>query len=327
MVISCYALLIGYGIDLLLGDPHSLPHPVVWIGKLVSACERCLRRVFPHTRQGELAAGVALVAIVLLVSAGVPFVLLALCGRISVWLRLAVESVMCWQILATKSLKTESMRVYTALKKGDTEGARHAVSMIVGRDTARLDDTGITKAAVETVAENTSDGVIAPMLYCALGGAWLGFLYKAINTMDSMVGYQNETYRYFGRAAARLDDVANWLPARISALLLILAAPLCRLSPAGAWRIWRRDRRKHASPNSAQTEAACAGALGVALAGDAWYGGVLHHKQTIGDARRAVEYADIPRTCRLMYVASFVALVLCLACKAAVIYALGGSLC
>ena len=320
---SLAALPIGFCIDAIVGDPHTIPHPVVFIGRLISRCEKILRRIFPKTPGGEIAGGVVLVIAVLLVSAGIPFALLYLAGGVSPWLRMALESVMFWQILAAKSLKTESMRVYDALKSGDTERARHEVSMIVGRDTAALDETGITKAAVETVAENTSDGVIAPMLYCAIGGAWLGFLYKAINTMDSMVGYKNDKYLYFGRCAAKLDDAANYLPSRLSALLMIFSGVLLRDDARNAWKIWRRDRRRHASPNSAQTESVCAGALRIRLAGDAWYHGVLHKKEFIGDDLRPVEVEDIRRANRLMYTAAIVSLLLFSFLKAAVFAAFG----
>lgn len=327
MVTSYCALPLGFLIDLLLGDPRALPHPVVLIGRVIAAGERLLRAAAPKTPRGEYLAGAVLAALVPALSWGVTYALLALCGGISVWLRFAAETLLCWQILAARSLKTESMKVFRALTAGDLEGARRAVSMIVGRDTARLDEAGITRAAVETVAENASDGVIAPMLFCALGGAPLGMLYKAINTLDSMVGYKNERYLYFGRVAARLDDAASYIPSRLAALLMVAASPLCGFSARGAWRIWRRDRRNHASPNSAQTESACAGALGVRLAGDAWYGGVPCRKPTIGDALRAVEPRDIARTCHLMYAASMLSLAVLLACKAAVILLLGGSVC
>lgn len=323
-MISLAALLIGFVVDFFIGDPYSIPHPVVFIGKLISACEKLLRKLFPKTKTGELIAGIFLVIIITAVSAAVPFIILIAAERISVWLRLAVESVMCWQILAAKSLKDESMKVYRSLESGNTEEARYNVSMIVGRDTAVLDNTGITKAAVETVAENTSDGVIAPMFYLAIGGAWLGFLYKAINTMDSMVAYKNDKYMYFGRCAAYLDDIANFIPARLSALAMIAACPMLRFNMKNAWKIWRRDNRKHASPNSAQTESVCAGALGIKLAGDAWYHGVLHKKEFIGDDINPVVYADIKRANLLMYAASVISLLSFSVIKIAVIYALGG---
>ena len=311
-MVSLAAIAVGFVIDVIVGDPHAIPHPVVWIGKWITVCERLLRSWFPKSDKGELAAGVILVVLVLIPSTGIPLLILWWSSHISWWLYFVLESMMCWQLLAARSLEQESKKVYMALAAGDVEGARTAVSMIVGRDTAVLDDIGITKAAVETVAENTSDGVIAPLFYMALGGAVLGFFYKAVNTMDSMVGYTSETYYYFGRAAARLDDVVNYIPARLSALLMILASGLQRTDMSNAMHIWQRDRRKHASPNSAQTEAVMAGALQIQLAGDAWYGGVLHKKDFIGDALRHVEYADILRADRLMYTTAIEMLVLVL---------------
>ena len=311
MMWTLYALLSGFGLDLLLGDPHSFPHPVVAIGKLISALEKLLRRLFPATRNGERLAGGILWVLVVSVSAGIPALLLWLCRSISPWLGLAAESVMCWQILAAKSLQTESMKVCRALSAGDTEGARHAVSMIVGRETARLDRQGIARAAVETVAENTSDGVVAPMVFLAIGGAPLGFFYKAVNTMDSMLGYIEPPYRDFGFVPAKMDDVMNYLPARLSGLLMLAAGTLLGMDARNGWRIFRRDRYNHASPNSAQTESVCAGLLGLRLAGDAWYHGALHKKPYIGDPLREVEPEDIPRACRLLYGTAFLSLALC----------------
>lgn len=307
------ALAIGFALDLVVGDPHWLPHPIRLVGRLISGLERILRRVFPATPKGERAAGVVLVVLVCTISTACAIALLVLCGMASPWLALAVESIMCYQMLATKALKDESMKVYDALAAGDLAAARSAVSMIVGRDVERLDAAGVTRAAVETVAENASDGVVAPLLFMAVGGAPLGVFYKAVNTMDSMVGYRNEKYRYFGTAAARFDDVLNFVPARLSGVLMVCAASIARLDAKGAWRIFLRDRRKHASPNSAHTEAACAGALDVALAGDAWYFGKLVEKPTIGDALRPVEAADIVRANRLLYATAALSLVLCLA--------------
>ena len=311
MMWTLYALLAGFGMDLLLGDPHGFPHPVIAIGKLISALEKLLRRVLPATPKGERLAGGILWVLVTSISAGVPALLLWLCRSISPWLGLAVESVMCWQILAAKSLRTESMKVYRALVAGDTEGARYAVSMIVGRDTSRLDRAGIARAAVETVAENTSDGVVAPMVFLAIGGAPLGFFYKAVNTMDSMLGYVEPPYRDIGFVPAKMDDVMNCLPARLSALLMLAAGALLGMDGGNGWRIFRRDRYNHASPNSAQTESVCAGLLGLRLAGDAWYHGVLHRKPYIGDPVREVEPEDIPRSCRLLYGTAFLSLALC----------------
>ena len=275
-MISLYAMLIGFGMDLLLGDPRGMPHPVIWIGRLISALEPYLRAIFPRTPEGERRAGGVLWLLTAAVSAALPALVLWVCALISPWLRLAVESVMCWQILAVKSLRTESMKVYAALETGDLEASRRAVSMIVGRDTARLDRDGVTRAAVETVAENTSDGVVAPLVFLALGGAPLGFFYKAVNTMDSMLGYVEPPYRDFGFFPAKLDDVMNFVPARLSALLMLVAGGILGMDVRRGFRIFRRDRYNHASPNSAQTESACAGLLGLRLAGDAWYHGVLH---------------------------------------------------
>ena len=305
------ALLIGFCIDCLLGDPHSLPHPVVLIGKLISILEKSLRRIFPKTLWGERAAGGLLWVVTLAVSGGVPLVLLRLCRMLSPWLALAVESIMCWQIIAPRCLKDESMKVYRALKTGTLQDARYAVSMIVGRDTERLDAAAVARAAVETVAENTSDGVIAPLLFLALGGAPLGFVYKAVNTMDSMLGYVEPPYRNIGFVPAKMDDVFNFLPARLSALLMLAAGAISRMNVKNGWNIFRRDRYNHASPNSAQTESVCAGLLGLRLAGDASYHGVLHKKKFIGDPLREITPEDIPRSCRLMYGTAILMLAVC----------------
>ena len=307
---SLCALVIGFAVDLLVGDPHSIPHPVVLIGKLISFLERALRRVFPRTERGENIAGGVLWLLVAAASTAVPALLLWLCQRVSPWLRLVVESAMCWQILAARSLRDESMKVYAALETGDISASRRAVSMIVGRDTAALDDAGVTRAAVETVAENTSDGVVAPLLFLAIGGAPLGFFYKAVNTMDSMLGYVEPPYKNIGLVPAKADDVVNYIPARLSALLMLTAGGLMGLDISAGWRIFRRDHRKHASPNSAQTESVCAGLLGLRLAGDAWYHGVLHKKEYIGDASREITHEDIPRVCRLMTVTAILTLLL-----------------
>lgn len=307
---SLYALVIGFTIDLFLGDPHSIPHPVVLIGKLISALEKILRRVFPKTKSGENIAGGVLWLIVVAVSTALPIILLGLCHWISPWLRLAAESIMCWQVLATKSLRDESMKVYHALKTGDIEKSRYAVSMIVGRDTQRLDDAGVTRAAVETVAENTSDGVVAPLLFLAIGGAPLGFFYKAVNTMDSMLGYVEPPYKNIGLVSAKMDDLMNYIPARLSALLMLAAGALIKLDVKQGWRIFKRDRYNHASPNSAQTESVCAGLMGLRLAGDAWYHGVLHEKPYIGDEKRPICHEDIPLAGQLLYVTAFLSLIL-----------------
>ena len=300
MWLTLAALLTGYGLDLLFGDPRQIYHPIRLIGALISVLEKGIRNVFPKTSGGELAGGTVLVLLTVGISTGVPAAFLAAAVWIHPVVYWAVASFWSWQILATKSLKTESMKVYAPLKAGDLPEARHAVSMIVGRDTERLSEEGVAKAAVETVAENTSDG--------AIGGPAFGFLYKSVNTMDSMVGYKNDKYLYFGRAAARLDDVLNFIPSRISAWLMIAAAAVLGMDGKNAKRIYLRDRHNHASPNSAQTEAVMAGALRVQLAGDAWYFGKRYKKPTIGDPYRAVEPEDIVRANRLMYLTSFFAL-------------------
>lgn len=305
-----FVIVVAVILDLILGDPHGLWHPVQGIGALITRTEKWLRRAFRIQEEAEenmrrkRMAGVCLVVVVIAFCTLVPALLLYVISNF--WnedVALGLSCIMCYQLLAMKSLRVESMKVYKVLSSGEknlTE-ARRAVSMIVGRDTERLDEKQIIKATVETVAENTSDGVIAPLFYMFLFGPVGGFFYKAVNTMDSMIGYKNQRYRYFGTAAARLDDVVNFIPARISAILMILAAGILGQDMVGAWRIFRRDRLKHASPNSAQTEAVCAGALGVELAGNAYYFGKLYEKPTIGDARREIEAMDIKRANRLMY--------------------------
>ena len=307
-MMTVWAVLGGFVLDALFGDPAWLPHPVVYMGKAISKLEKFLRPRLPKTPQGELLGG-AIVAFCLPVGT---FLLTGLvcwgAARLHPLLGLAVQIFWCGQALAARGLVQESTNVYKELKKPDLPGARKAVSRIVGRDTAELTAEGVTKAAVETVAENASDGVIAPLLYMLIGGAPLALTYKAINTMDSMLGYKNEKYLYFGRIPAKLDDAANYLPSRLAALLWVAAAAFTHNDAKGAWKIWRRDRRNHASPNSAQTESACAGALGVQLAGPAYYFGQYYPKLTIGDALRPIEPEDILRANRMMYVASSFAL-------------------
>lgn len=298
-------LVIGFFLDLLMGDPHGWWHPMIVIGNFISKTEKQLRKRFPDGEKGEFCAGIMLVVIVLFFSTVIPFLILVICWKVHWCLGIGMESVMCYYLLATKCLKDESMKVADALAKEGLESGRKAVSMIVGRDTQQLSQAGVIKAAVETVAENTSDGVIAPMLYMAIGGPVFGFFYKAVNTMDSMVGYKNEKYLYFGRAAAKLDDVVNYIPARITAGLLLIASSLGGFQGKNAWKIYRRDRRNHASPNSAQTESVVAGALGVQLAGDAYYFGKKYEKPTIGDSLREVEISDIGKANQLLYRAAW----------------------
>ena len=299
--LTALSVFAGFGLDCLLGDPLSAAHPVALMGKLISFLEKRLRARFPKTPRGERTAGLVMALCVPLVSAGAGLLLLYLAWRVHPWAYFAVSAFLCWQCFAARCLMTEAKKVATCLETQGLSAGRRQVAMLVGRDTENLTEEQVVKAAVETVAENTSDGVVAPLLWMALFGAAGGLFYKAINTMDSMVGYKNDRYLHFGRAAAKLDDGANYIPARLSALAMIGAAFLLKLDGQGAWRVWRRDRRNHASPNSAQTESACAGALGVRLGGNASYFGQLYEKPTIGDPRRPIERADVHRACNLMY--------------------------
>lgn len=307
---SLLAVAIGFLLDVLFGDPNWAWHPICLIGRLIAWTEKRLRSWLPTTKRGERIGGVLCALIVTTLSAGIPAALLAVAYGWHLLAGVAVEAVMTFFVLSAKTLKKESMAVGRALETEGLEAGRKAVSRIVGRDTQNLTQEGVIRAAVETVAENYSDGVAAPLFYLMAGGAAAGFLYKSINTMDSMLGYKNERYQNFGWFPAHLDDVANFVPARIAALLLIVAAWLCGEDAVMAWKIFRRDRFRHASPNSAQTESAAAGALHIALAGDAWYFGELHRKPVIGDAIRPVEISDIARMNRMMYTASVLALVL-----------------
>lgn len=312
----CYhiiAFIAGFVLDLLIGDPHFIPHPVRLIGSLISFLDKRLNCDVKYNSSENEAnltkykRGALLAFTVIFATFAVSVIILVAAYSINLYAGVIAEAVMTWQILATKCLRVESMRVYDALRTDGVDAGRRAVSMIVGRDTSVLDEAGVTRAAVETVAENTSDGVIAPMLYTAIGGPMLGFVYKAVNTMDSMLGYKNDKYMYFGRFAARLDDVVNFIPARISAYLMIIAAFIGgrQFDGRNAYRIFKRDRFNHASPNSAQTESVCAGALRVQLAGDAVYFGRLVKKKYIGDRLREIEYDDIKRANRLMYITAF----------------------
>ena len=320
MELQMLAVGLGFLLDILLGDPHWLYHPIRLVGLLISGLEELLRGIFPKTEKGELAAGGFLVVLTAGITASASWGLLVAAGFVHPYARFALETIMCYQLLATKALKDETIKVYDALMEGNLEKSRQAVSMVVGRDTQVLDEEGVTKAAVETVAENASDGVVAPLLFLMIGGAPLGFFYKAVNTMDSMVGYKNEKYLYFGRAAAHFDDVLNFIPARLSAVLMVCAARFTGLDAGNAWRIYRRDRYNHASPNSAHTEAAAAGALHIQLAGNAYYFGKLYEKPTLGDKDRAAEYEDIRRVNRLLYGTAALALLAFAAVKGAILW-------
>lgn len=304
------AIVAGFILDLIFGDPHWLPHPICLIGNLIGFLEKNLRRLLAPGKTALLLGGALMVVIVLSLSFAVPYALLMLAEQVNPWLRFALETIMFYQIFATKCLRDESMKVYTALHNNDLEDARVKLSWIVGRDTKELTAEEVTKGAVETVAENTADGIIAPMFYMFIGGAPLAFLYKGINTMDSMVGYKNDKFLYFGRCAAKLDDVANFIPARITGILMILASYFLNMNAAGAWKIFWRDRYNHLSPNSAMTESVTAGALNIQLGGDHYYFGKLVHKDTIGDNIRPVEAEDIVAVNNLLYMTAVISLLL-----------------
>lgn len=305
-----FAVLLGFVLDWLIGDPERLWHPVCAIGRLVSLGERLLRRIFPKTPRGETAAGVLLWLTVCGVSFAVPLLLLRWLRGINFWLGFAAETLMCWQIFARKSLADAGIHVYCALDES-LDAGRRAVGMYVGRDTGALSEEGVIKAAVETIAENTTDGVVSPLVFLLIGGAPLGWLYKAVNTLDSMVGYRNERYEYFGKFSARMDDAFNFVPARAAAACLIAGAGLLGLDNRNALRVFQRDRNKHKSPNAGQAESAAAGALHVQLGGDASYFGKTVKKAAFGDADREISRGDIDRTVDLMTAASVLALVLC----------------
>ena len=313
MCYHIFAFIAGFVLDLLIGDPHFIPHPVRLIGSLISFCDKRLNCDAGYNISEKklnlikYKRGMLLAFTVIFATFAISVIIIVAAYSINLYAGVIAEAVMTWQILATKCLRVESMRVYDALRTDGVDAGRRAVSMIVVRDTSVLDAAGVTRAAVETIAENTSDGVIAPMLYTAIGGPVLGFVYKAVNTMDSMLGYKNDKYMYFGRFAARLDDVVNFIPARISAYLMIAAAFIGgrQFDGKNAYRIFKRDRFNHASPNSAQTESVCAGALRVQLAGDAVYFGKLVKKKYIGDGLREIENEDIKRANRLMYITAF----------------------
>ena len=299
--LTALSIFAGFLLDCLLGDPLGAAHPVVLMGRLISVLEKKLRARCPKTPKGERTAGFIMALLVPCISVLARLLLLFLAWLLHPWASCALSAFLCWQCLAARCLMLEAKKVVIALQREGLDAGRRQVSMLVGRDTQNLTGEQVVKATVETVAENTSDGVVAPLFWMALLGAVGGLFYKAVNTMDSMVGYKNEQYLHFGRCAAKLDDAVNFVPSRLSALAMIGAAFLLGLDGKSAWRIWWRDRRNHASPNSAQTESACAGALNVQLGGNASYFGTLYEKPTIGDPVRPIEGADVDRACRLMY--------------------------
>ena len=306
------AFLAGFVLDQIVGDPMNFPHPIRLIGRLISFLDKRLLGETSGKRDpgAEKAKGFLMVLLMVAITLILSGAVMVGAYRLNPIVGVIVEVILTCYCMATKSLKVESMKVYKALKEGTIQDARKAVSMIVGRDTENLDEKAVVRATVETVAENTSDGVIAPLIYTFIGGPILGLLYKTINTMDSMVGYHNDRYENFGFAAAKLDDIVNFLPSRISAVFMILAAFLGgkEFSGKDAVRIFKRDRYNHKSPNSAQTESVCAGALGIRLAGDSSYFGKIVHKPYIGDPIRVEETEDIRRSCKLMYITCYLTL-------------------
>ncbi len=308
------SIILAFILDLLFADPFWIPHPVVIIGKGISFLEKNLRKVFPDTPKGKRAAGGVMAALIPIITFVITTGLCIVAYMIHPIAFFCLHTFWCWQAIAISGLAREAKNVFRKLYPTlDLEAARKAVGRIVGRDTKALDEAGVMRAAVETIAENYSDGVAAPFFYMMIGGAPLALTYKSINTMDSMVGYKNDVYIDFGRHPAHLDDVAGYLPARLGAIFWICAAKLTGQNAKDAWKIWRRDNRNHASPNSAQTESACAGALGIQLAGPAYYFGELYDKPTIGDPLRPIEPEDINRTNKMLYAASILSLLLCMA--------------
>src|SRR6056297_1596152 len=304
-------LTIGYLLDLIIGDSHNIPHPIKFIGSLISMLESFFLKNTEDKIKNK-AFGILLFILSVTLSYLVPYLILNFITKINIYLAVALESLMCYFILATKSLKVETMKVYKPLVEEDISVARKFLSFIVGRDTGNLGKKEIIKASIETVAENISDGIVAPMIFIAAGGAPLGFAYKAVNTLDSMVGYKNKKYMDFGWFSAKADDIANFIPARLSGFLMIISSFLLGYDYKSAADIYLRDRYNHSSPNSAHAEAVAAGALNISLGGPNYYGGKLVEKPYIGDNKKNLETRDILKTFKLMYITSFLSLILSL---------------
>lgn len=352
--INLICIIIAFFIDMLIGDPHNIPHPIRYMGKSIAYFENIFREYalfrYSDYRREDFKEknsflsyiyyklffwknkkidfeknevrdktlynralciyGYFIVAINIFIWTLIPLIAVIILYQFHKYLFIVAYSFLLSQLIAARGLYEESMKVYYALKKDDMEGAKKALSMIVGRDTDRLDKEGIIKAAIETVAENFSDGVIAPLIYIFLGGILGGYVYKVINTMDSMLGYKDEKYLYIGRAAAKTDDIFNFLPSRISALFMIFGSFILGFDTKNAIKIFLRDRFNHASPNSAQTEAVAAGALRIKLAGDTYYFGKLYKKKSIGDDIRPPVINDIKAINRMMYISSLIGIIL-----------------
>ena len=317
MRILDYAISVGLGyiLDLIFGDPRRWPHPITLIGITISKFEKIIRKIFPRTRVGELMGGFVLCVSVVSLSFIIPFFILYQLGEINYYLKMVVQTFFCYQILASRSLCDESMKVYYPLIKKDIKEARKYLSWIVGRDTTELTEVQITKATVETVAENTCDGVVAPLIFMIIGGAPLGFLYKAVNTLDSMVGYKNEKYFNFGKVSARVDDILNYIPAIFSAYSMLISAFFLKFDYKNGYKIYCRDKNNHSSPNSGKTESVCAGILGVQLGGDSTYFGQVVKKKTIGDKKREILPDDIIIINKIMYMAGKITLIILLGAR------------
>lgn len=298
-----HIIFFAFILDLILGDPRWFPHPVVLIGRLISFLENVFR-ISIKNKGWELLAG-GILAIVVPASAFlVTYWLIGTASSFSQAAGWLAAVFLGYTTIAARSLYSEPQKVAKLLLTGDLPDARKELSCLVGRDTQELDEKGIVRALIETVAENTSDGVIAPLFYLAIGGPPLAMAYKAVNTLDSMVGYKNERYLHFGRASARLDDIANYIPARLSALLMIFAAFILRKDWIGACKITARDGRNHPSPNSGYPEAAMAGAMGKRLGGLSYYGGIPSNKPFIGNEKGDFQVVDVKNAGKLMITAS-----------------------
>lgn len=300
---------IAFIIDAILGDPYWFPHPVRMMGLYISSFEKVVRKLLTSQKALRV-AGIILTISTTLITYLVALTLLNVASRINFYLYYVVNVTILWTCIAPKSLMRESMKIYYALEEKDLVKGRHLLSYIVGRDTEYLNQEQISKATIETVAENTSDGVIAPLIYMFFGGAPLSLAYKAINTLDSMVGYKNEKYMDFGWASAKLDDLANYIPARITGLLLVASAAILRLDVRNSLRILKRDSQNHSSPNSGVPEAAVAGALNIQLGGPSTYFGKIVEKPTIGESHRITNITDIRTTNYMMYLSSILAILI-----------------
>ncbi|QEK11808.1 cobalamin biosynthesis protein CobD [Crassaminicella thermophila] len=316
-------IVMGYFADLIWGDPYWIPHPIRFIGMGIKNTENFLRKFCKNSNDEKL-LGILLTLIIVSCSYLITFLLIKIAGWINPYFGHFLEAFLIFQILASKSLDTESRKVLNQLKKGDLKESRKYLSYIVGRETNELNEDEIIRATVETIAENASDGIIAPLFFIFIGGAPLGIAYKAVNTLDSMVGYKNEKYLYFGWASAKFDDLINYIPARLTALFMVIASFLRGYDWKNSIRIIKRDRKNHKSPNCAYPESAVAGALRIQIGGTNTYFGKKVYKPTIGDSLRALEREDIDKSIKIMYTTSAVAMIVFLIIKFILLLLLGG---